>query len=175
MPGVMGLLLVLTLVYNPLQSKNRAVSALVKEKAREVSRAVVKGDHAKVVELTYPKVVEVMGGRNKMISTIDAIMKQMKKDGFAIKSNTIGEPSEMLTEGVNTFVVVPTTLEMTSPNGTLSSKSYLLGISPDKGKTWKFVSGSGIDNPQMRLRVLPKLPPKLKLPEKQAPVLKKND
>lgn len=47
--------------------------------------------------------------------------------------------------------------------------SYLLGISPDKGKTWTFVDGSGLQNEKARKAVLPALPDSLKLPAKGKP------
>ena len=43
------------------------------------------------------------------------------------------------------FGILPATLQMSFPQGTLTQKSYLLGISTDKGKTWKFADGAGMD------------------------------
>jgi hypothetical protein len=131
---------------------------------------MLKGDHAKVVDLTYPKIVEIIGGRDKMRATLETAMKQMKDRGFSIRSLQVEEPAEILTEGNNTFAVVPTTIEMTAPGGKLVGKSYLLGISADGGKTWKFIDGAGLATKQMRDLVLPsKLPARLKLPAKQDP------
>jgi hypothetical protein len=56
---------------------------------------------------------------------------------------------------------------MKHPKGKFIVKSYLLGISSDNGKTWKFVDGAGLDD--KITGGLPKLPAKLKLPEKQKP------
>jgi hypothetical protein len=83
-------------------------------------------------------------------------------------------PGEFLTEGDYTFVVVPTKLDMTIPCGKAVAKSYLLGISPDGGKTWKFVDGSGMENKEFREKGLPKLPAKLKLPVKEMPEITKD-
>ena len=149
-------------------------SAAVKRKAQEVGQAVVKGDYAKLVELTYPKVVETMGGRDKMIAAVETLMKQMKDQGYVMRSVVVGDPAEFMTEGPHTFVVVPTTVEMTAPGGKVVGKSYLLGISADGGKTWWFVDGSGLDTKEKRDKVLPKLPAKLKLPEKQKPEFRKD-
>jgi hypothetical protein len=144
-------------------------SARVKKKAEEVCQAVVKGDYAKLVDLTYPKVVKLMGGRDKMIAAVTESIKKLKDEGFVIQSVKVGEPSEFLSEAKNTFSIVSTTMEMKSPDGKIIAKSYLLGISPDDGKTWTFVDGNGLDTEEKRDKVLPKLPDKLKLPEKQDP------
>jgi hypothetical protein len=158
-----------------VQAAEETKSAVVKQKAQEVGQAVVKEDHAKLVDLTYPKLVELMGGREKMIAILESGSKAMKEKGFALRSVTVAEPGEFLTEGENTFVVVPTTLEIKAPGGKILGKSYLLGISSDQGKTWKFIDGNGLANKEKRAKVLPTLPAKLKLPEQQQPEFVKDE
>jgi hypothetical protein len=150
------------------RAQDNTPPALVKQKAQEVGQAIIKGDYAKIADLTYPKVVEAMGGREKMIAFTEAAMKQIKDQGFTVRAFTISEPTPFLTEGPNTFTVLPTAIEMTNTKGKIVGKSYLLGISPDGGKSWKFADGSGLESEEMR-KLLPKLPAKLTLPAKQKP------
>jgi hypothetical protein len=151
------------------QANDESKPAVVKQKAQEVGQAVIKGDYAKIADLTYPKIVEAMGGRDRMIAETEAAMRRMKERGITFRSHTVGEPSEFRTEDGNTFTVLPTTVEMTVPGGRAIGKSYLLGISADGGKTWTFADGSGLDTQEKRDKLLPRLPAKLKLPEKQKP------
>jgi hypothetical protein len=144
-------------------------TAAVKKLAEAMGDATTKGDYAKVIDHTYDGIVKALGGRAEAIETMKATMKQLTDKGFTIKLYKVGDPGDLLTEGGNTFVIVPTIMEMATPKGKVVGKSYLLGIASDAGKTWKFVDGSGMDNKEFRDRVLPKLPPKLKLPEKQKP------
>jgi hypothetical protein len=72
------------------------------------------------------------------------------------------------------FGVLPATLQVSFPQGTVTQKSYLLGISTDKGKTWKFVDGAGMDNPKAKQVLLPVLPKTLQLPKKEAPKIEKS-
>ena len=51
-------------------------------------------------------------------------------------------PGDFYTEGDNTFVIVPETVEIQLPKDKMEVKSYLLGISADDGKTWKFLDGA---------------------------------
>src|SRR3954466_3326868 len=90
-------------------------SAVAKQKAVEVGQALLKGDYAKVADLTYPKIVEALGGREKMIAATDAAIKRMKAQGTTFKSYAAKEPGEFLTEGANTFTIVPTVVEMNVP------------------------------------------------------------
>lgn len=144
-------------------------SAAVKKLCEELGVATIKGDYAKVIDHTYDRVVKLMGGREKAIATIEAGMKQLKDKGFTLKAYNVGEPGEFLTESGNTFVVVPTRLELLFPGGMVIAKSYLLGISPDKGVTWKFADEAGIKDKKARDKILPKLPANLELPTPGVP------
>lgn len=75
-----------------------------------------------------------------------------------------------MTEGNNTFVLVPTVLEVyiASNKVKIITRPYLLGISSDTGKTWKFVGGAQA-NKMSDDQFLPKLPAKLILPKEQDP------
>jgi hypothetical protein len=153
---------------------NPPPSAAVKKLAEVLGEATIKGDFAKVIDHTYEPLVKELGGRVAAIMKIETAMKQLGDQGIAIKAYKIGTPVEFLTEGANTFIVVPTAMEMTFPAGRANMKSYLLGISPDAGKTWKFADGAGLSNKSLRDRLLPKLPAKLKLPEIQQPEITKD-
>jgi len=140
-------------------------SAVVKRKAQEFSQALVKGEYGKVVELTYPKFVKESGGRDKVIASLEMERKRQKDDGLTLVSATVGKPGEFLTQGENTFVMVKTTHAfMHTADGKVGGQTYLLGISSDQGETWRFIQGTQLNNRDLRARVLPKLPPKLKLP-----------
>jgi len=150
-------------------------SGAVKKLAQELGASTLKGDFGKVIDHTYPTLVKEIGGREKAIQATEALMKQMNAKGITIKAYTVGDPGEFLTEGGNTFVVIPTSMEMAFPGGKVKAKSYLLGISSDEGKTWKFADGAGIMKHKDALeKLLPKLPVKLKLPEQDKPEIIKD-
>lgn len=148
---------------------------LVKKLAQEIGAAMMKGDAVGVIDHTYPGVIDFIGGRDKAIQATQDAMKAIADKGFAFKSLTVDDPGKFFVEGANTFVVVPTTIEMTFPDGRVKARSYLLGISADHGKTWKFVDGSGVSrDARGRDQMLPKLPPGLKLPESSKPEIIKD-
>ncbi len=82
-------------------------------------------------------------------------MQQLKAQGIEIVGSEFGEPGEFYPEGNNLFVIVPTKNELTFPQGKIFSKSYLLGISSDSGKTWTFVEGAGMKIKQPWTRCSP--------------------
>lgn len=152
-----------------VQAGDAPSSAVVKRLAQELGTATMRGDYAKVIDGTYDRIVEELGGREKAIKVIETGMRKLRAKGITFKAYKVGDPGEFHREGNNTFVVVPTVLEMSAPGNKLIGKSYLLGISGDGGKTWKFADGAGMDRKEVREKVLPKLPAKLKLPAKEAP------
>jgi hypothetical protein len=145
----------------------------LKKAAQEVADATIQGDFKKLIECSYPTIVKELGGQEKAIEQAANVIKLMKAQGFTIKSYTLGNPGELLTEGGNVFSVVPTTLELVTPDAKIEAKSYLLGISDDAGKTWLFLDGSGIAKKELRDKLLPPLPEKLKFPEPEAPRITK--
>src|SRR5262249_25423816 len=150
---------------------NPSVKQVVKGKVEEINNALIKEDFAKVADLTHPKVVKLMGGREKMISAMESGIKDMKSKGYAFRSVKVDAASDPVTAGSDMFVVVPFLLEMKAPKGRLLQKSFVIGVSSDQGKSWAFVNGD-LDVQKVK-QVLPNLPEQLKLPERQKPVLEK--
>jgi hypothetical protein len=130
---------------------------------------VLANDYAKVADLSHPEIVEVMGGKEKMVEKTSEIMAGLKARGLAFKKYTVGKIGEPVVDGKTAYIVVPTTVVLTGPKTTIESDSYLLGVSTDSGKTWTFADGAGLSNPVLRDKVFPSLPAALKLPEKKAP------
>lgn len=146
-------------------TSHAADSAEIRKLAESIGEATIKGNSSKVIDQTFDKAVQILGGREKGISAMNSAMRRMRQSGVAIVGYKIGEPGPVMAEGKYSFCVVPATLEMNVPKARLVSKSYLLGISSDAGKTWKFLDGAGLKDLEMRNRVLPKLPAGLTLPE----------
>jgi len=146
----------------------------LKKLAVSLSDAFMKGDHAFVIDHTYDNVVKVLGGRTKAISALEAGMKAMLDKGVNITSYNVSDPEMIVTSGNSQYTVVPTVIEMTFPQFKIRANSYLLGISDDSGKTWKFIDGSSMANPESRKLFLSNLPADFKLSPKQQPEIIRN-
>src|SRR5436190_12509726 len=73
-------------------------SKLIKQKADQTNQALVRGDYATVAALTHPKLVQLMGGREKMISTMKSTLSEMKAHGVQFKSATIDNPTDAVSK-----------------------------------------------------------------------------
>ncbi len=170
---VFGFLLVALISQANAGDSSQARAA--KKAAEELAEATLKGDDGKLVDRTFDKIVEMAGGREKMILKISEFRKSLEAKGVKIHSLKIGAPGEVLKEGKYVFVVVPTVMEMRVPKASLTGKSFLLGISSDDGKSWKFVEGVKVRDQAAREKVLPALPKRLSLPPMEQPMITRDD
>jgi hypothetical protein len=139
----------------------------IRKLAAENSAALTSGNYARLVDLTYPKVVEMIGGRGS---------EDMKAHGSAVLGAEVSEPKEVVAAGDKQFAIVPMTVRVQVPEGTLRSKGFLFAISEDRGKTWTFIDGGGITKEPGKEReklaqVIPDFPTQLSLPAPESPVL----
>jgi hypothetical protein len=167
------LLLTLFVVSGPARADEKVDTSKVRDLAETVGKAVLDNDFAKVADLTHPKIVEIMGGKDKMVEKTGEVMAGLKAQGLAFSKYTVGKVGNPVVDGKTAYIVVPTTIVLTAPTMKIESESYLLGISTDGGKTWRFADGAGLSNPTLRDKVFPSLPAALKLPEKQQPKVTK--
>jgi len=126
--------------------------ALIKAKVEECNAALLEGNFEKLVEMTYPPLVELMGGGEAMIELVRGGIDMMKSSGFTIESAEVQEPARIVTTRRRTYAVVPYHLIMNSPVGKFRQESTMLGISTDKGKSWTFVDVH--EDPEMLLSLL---------------------
>jgi hypothetical protein len=139
-----------------------------KEQARAACDALVRGDLDKFVGLTNPKLVQAMGGRDRLIELLKAGQKDMAKQGIQLLSTSIQARIELAQGGDDWFAILPYDLEMSVPQGRALVRTWLLGISPDQGKNWTFVDGGKLNADAVK-RLFPNFPDKLTLPAKQQP------
>jgi hypothetical protein len=137
-------------------------------RAQELTEALGRKDYEKVIDLTYPKVVEVGGGREKLLAAMTEEVKSMESEGVEIISSNASAPSQIVHDGDGIFAVVPVTSKVKAQEGTFQTEGSLIGISTDGGQNWTFVDASGKDLTELK-KVLPNLD-KLNLPPDKAPV-----
>lgn len=149
----------------PPNSQGQPAVAAAQQQARITIDAIARGDWEKLIEMTYPTVVEDGGGAKGMAEGLRSIRSKMAENQQIVRAVQLGAPGELYREGEFSFVVFPFTTEITAPHDRVTVKSYLLGISSDDGKTWRFIDGMGLRSPKARKRLLPTLPKGLTLPE----------
>lgn len=101
-------------------------------------------DYAAIADFTYPKVVEMMGGKENMIKTTEQTMEKMASQGFVFESISFEDPSNFFKKNGDMQCVITQVLVMNTPNGKVENKTALLAISSDNGDNWVFLDTSGM-------------------------------
>ena len=137
--------------------------------AQEVNDAFRRRDFARMVDLTYPKVIEAAGGRDKMVSALTKGMKEMETEGVVVLSSTAGAPTQIIQVSGSVYAVIPTTLKVKAQDGIFQTESSMIGISSDGGASWTFIDAGGKDRTELK-SLLPGVGDKLSLPPEREPV-----
>lgn len=138
-------------------------AAAIKAEAENCSRAFTSGDFGKLIDLTYPKLIELSGGREKALAEVEGQMKELRDSGMKIISMTLGEPEPSVRAGATRVAVVPLRLRIEMPEQDIEVESFWLAVSTDEGKVWRFISGTSVNADALKL-FLPEAVGKIKLP-----------
>lgn len=145
--------------------------AAAKAEAKKMGQALLARDYELFTKSTYPAAVKMTeGGTAKIIRDLQSQLKDMKANGTTITAVWPGEPSRIIDTAGELQCTIPQnmTMKMTSPAGKLTTQTTLIGLSPDKGKTWYFMDTAdrGID--KMR-EMFPNISSKLVIPKSPEP------
>lgn len=113
--------------------------------------AVRIGDAKAVVNLTHPKVHELAGGREKILSVLTETFLSAKITGHTLDRVVIGKPSALGRDGKQIFLFVPYIGVSSNNERSTTIEAFYLGISADDGDTWRFVDGSRMDQQTIKL------------------------
>jgi hypothetical protein len=141
----------------------------IKRQAEEAANALLMKDYTILLKYTYPKVVELLGGGEKMIELVKKGRAELESQGITIDSARIGDPSNTVRAGDEIHCLVPQTVTMKVPKGKVRSASYLIGISGDDGKNWYFIDTVQITMENVK-NILPNYNAALVIPAKIPPV-----
>src|ERR1044072_389272 len=131
--------------------------------AKEISDALLRKDFDRLMDLTFPKVLEVGGGREKMMAQARNEMKETEAQGVTVLSSTVSEPTQIIHDAGSIYAVVVNTLKLKARDGVFQTESTLIGVSSDNGANWTFVDASGSDTGELK-KILPAVANQLKLP-----------
>ena len=136
--------------------------------AKQLEDALGRKDYGKVIDLTYPKVIELAGGRDKMLAATTSEVQSMEAEGVEILSSNCAAPSQYLSDAGAIYAVIPVVSKVKAQDGVFQTEGSLIGVSTDGGQNWTFVDATGKDQTELK-KVLPVFS-KLNLPPEKAPV-----
>jgi hypothetical protein len=129
---------ILLLVIIPFTTFAQDTTALKKQAVR-FANATFNSDHKLVIDLTYPKLITLSGGRDSMQKLIVERIAALKKQGIIKFEGMVGSPGPFITAGKQVHCLIPEIIVLKMYNGRYVTRTYLLAISDDKGKSWTFM------------------------------------
>lgn len=109
-----------------------------------MSSAFLDEKYEVIADYTYPKILEMMGGKEAMVKATQSTMSQMKSQGFTFLEINFKDPSPFYENNGDKQCALTQVLVIVTPEGKIQSESTLLAISKDEGETWKFLDSSGM-------------------------------
>ena len=82
----------------------------LKTQADELNQASLRGDDSRAADLTYPKLIEVMGGREQYLENLKAVREEMQSEKFSVLSATVEDPTEVIEVDKQLYAIVPLTM-----------------------------------------------------------------
>ncbi len=166
------LLLLLSCTVLMLAAQAQLLTTAVEREAQKFAKALMGNDYEKVLAYTHDRVITVMGGREAALGLMKKSMEEMKSKGFGVEDTKIGAPQQPQQIGAWTLSLVSETLTLRMPGGKAQQESWLLGISGDGGKTWKFIDLGPLSEDQL-FNVFPEFKGQFKMPAKKPAVAEK--
>lgn len=146
------------------QEKNEIIAKFpsLKKQSDEMAKAFSTNDFDKFADFMYPKIVEMLGSKEKFVSFTSSAMKDAEAAGVKLSDYVIENPTQVIETDKQVFAVLPTITTLKTPNGTIRQQRSLLAISEDKGSNWKFISVKSKESLKL---FFPKIVDKLIIPE----------
>lgn len=137
--------------------------------AKTMDDALVTKNYDKYVEFNHPRVLaQVEGGRSGMVMQVAKQIADIEENGNYITAVWPNMPTVMVDTAGEWQCSMPQFLEYRLPEGKVKTTTTLIGISPDKGKTWYFLDAADKTLDDMK-KLFPNLSSKLTIAPAKEP------
>lgn len=140
----------------------------VQEQGTEMCKLLIAKDYKAFSKFTYPPVIVMIGGEEKMIEKMTQQLDQMAIDGYVILNASIVKPLRIVHLKDELQCTLAQNIEMKVPTGREMIHSSLIAISTDKGENWTFIDTQNKDIKKLQV-LYPNLSDSLVMLEKKEP------
>jgi len=134
--------------------------------AEALAKAMQKKKWEKVIDMTYPGIIELKGGEQAMLRQAQVSDQTFEQQEFTINQVELSETLNEVESGEYLMSIIPVRVTFDGPLGKLYSESSFLAVSEDGGKKWYYIFMSQISMDDL-LAVFPFLSPELEFPVKR--------
>jgi hypothetical protein len=136
---ILTTLLILTSIISYSQTENQKLNTQLEE----MKGYFLVEDYENFSKFTYPKIIEMMGGKEKFIEVTKQGMNKIKNDGFTLIDISYKNGSALLEKDGELQCSLTQIITLKTPRGKIESEYTLIAISVDKGINWTFMDTSG--------------------------------
>ena len=144
-------------------------TVLLKKQAMAFARASFNNDHKTVLDLTYPGLIALSGGRDTLEKLITERIESLKKQGIISFNGSVVSPGPFYKAGSQIHCLIPEIIVMKMFNGRYVTRSYLLAVSDNNGKSWTFMDVGKMPGPVLH-KLLPNFNDELLIPTPGKPM-----
>ena len=140
--------------------------AVVVRGAKALGEATRNTDVETLVNMTYPPMVAMAGGRKKLVSQTIASMAQMNAGDMRIEKMEFSSPTPTYRDGGRSICFVPREMQVTIKDIRVHAAGYLMAIwDPNGPRKWTYLDSDGFQrNPALMRQLFPGLPEGIKPP-----------
>jgi hypothetical protein len=162
------LVVILVSVLQTIVLAQDANTDTVRKLVQKMMQATVDGDYNTVLDMTHPKVLNMMGGKEAALKTVNEQLKKLKESGLQFEMKEVGTPTFAKADQ-EIYSATSIGMVMKGLGKKVTVSSAIVGISEDRGKTWKFINMDATGEAGVR-KFLPNLPKDFKLPKHEQKV-----
>jgi hypothetical protein len=131
-------------------STEKAVAAL--RDAHQLVDCMMAFDTACVIKSTYTEYLQRQGTTPQQLEkSVANVYAQLRAMGGKFTRIDLAQPTDTFSGDVREFIFIPYDQVLQLSDRQIRTRSYLIGISQDSGKTWRFVDGVKITRENIQL------------------------
>ena len=111
---------------------------IIKSRANLYAKAIKKYDFKETIKFTYPKLVNILGGKDSVSVIYSDKMVKLKQEGLRYKSFDFGNPQEIYKHDNFNYCFIRQKIVQANSQGEVKTDSYLLAVYDDE--EWYFIT-----------------------------------
>ena len=152
----------------PFTMSGQNLKSVIKTQAMDMAGALLKKDFQTFARYMHPKIIELAGGREQLLSKMDTASKMADQYGAKISRVLIGHPNDIITYKKELQTTLSQTTDIKTMLGMISLETTLIAISEDDGAHWYFIDTSAYNLDEIK-KSMPDISPDIKIPPFKQP------
>jgi hypothetical protein len=164
--SILVLIVLVQFGFGQTKAKSKAIPNYpsLQIQADKMISAIISNDFETFADFMYPKLIELLGGRDKFIDFTRNEMGRTETAGVSILDYKVKKPIQVLRLKNQIFAVLPTNIKMKMSDREIFMAGSMVAISDDNGKNWTFIR---VETKEAVRPLIPNVIDKLRIPKQK--------